>query len=121
MSLDKKTKRKRRATKTRAKIRKLVVPRLCVNRSSQHIYAQIIVSAEKGDKVLVSASTLDKEVKEGSAKTNNMRSADIIGDIIAKRAIAAGIKNVAFDRSGFKYHGCIKALAEAARVAGLFF
>lgn len=119
--LDKKLKRKRRATKTRAKIRQLAIPRLCVGRSSKHLYAQIIISTEKGDKVLASASTLDKEVKEGGASTNNVKSAAIVGDFIAKRAIAAGITAVAFDRSGFKYHGCIKALAEAAREAGLPF
>ncbi|MES2141509.1 MAG: 50S ribosomal protein L18 [Pseudomonadota bacterium] len=119
--LDKKLKRQRRATKTRAKIRQLGVPRLCVGRSSKHLYAQIIVSAEKGDKVLASASTLDKEIKEGGASANNIKSATIVGNFIAKRAIAAGIKEVAFDRSGFRYHGCIKALADAAREAGLPF
>ena len=118
---DKKLKRKRRATKTRAKIKQLGVPRLCVGRSAKHLYAQIIVSADKGDKVLASASTLDKEVKAGGANANNIKSAAIIGDVIAKRAIAAGIKEVAFDRSGFKYHGRIKALADAARAAELLF
>ena len=119
--LDKKLKRQRRATKTRAKIRQLGVPRLCVGRSSKHLYAQIIVSAERGDKILASASTLDKEIKEGGAIANNIKSAVIVGNFIAKRAIAAGIKEVAFDRSGFRYHGCIKALADAAREAGLPF
>jgi large subunit ribosomal protein L18 len=119
--VDKKLKRQRRATKTRAKIRQLGIPRLCVGRSSKHLYAQIIISAEKGDKVLASASTLDKEVKASGASTNNIKSATVVGDFIAKRAIAAGITKVAFDRSGFKYHGCIKALAEAAREAGLPF
>jgi large subunit ribosomal protein L18 len=119
--LHKKLKRKRRATKTRAKIKQLGVPRLCVGRSAKHLYAQIIVSVEKGDKVLASASTLDKEVKENGATANNIQSATIIGKVIAERAIAAGIKEVAFDRSGFKYHGRIKALAEAARAAELLF
>lgn len=119
--VDKKLKRLRRATKTRAKIRQLGVPRLCVGRSSKHLYAQLIVSGEKGDKVLASASTLDKEIKAEGANANNVKSAAIIGGFIAKRAIAVGIKEVAFDRSGFKYHGCIKALAEAAREAGLPF
>lgn len=119
--LDKKLKRKRRATKTRAKIRQLGVPRLCVGRSSKHIYAQIIVSADKGDKVLVSASTLDKEIKALGTSKNNIKSAKLVGDFIAKRALATGINQVAFDRSGFKYHGCVKALAEAAREAGLPF
>jgi large subunit ribosomal protein L18 len=118
--LDKKLKRQRRATKTRAKIKQLGVPRLCVGRTSKHLYAQIIVSAEKGDKVLASASTLEKEIKARGAGTNNIKSATIIGDVIAERAMAAGIKEkIAFDRSGFKYHGRIKALAEAARKAEL--
>lgn len=120
--LDKKLKRKRRATKTRAKIRQLGVPRLCVGRTTKHIYAQIIVSSDGGDKVLASASTLDKEIKTlGTTTGNNIKSAAVIGDFIAKRALAAGINKVAFDRSGFRYHGCIKALAEAAREAGLPF
>lgn len=119
--LDKKLKRKRRATKTRAKIRQLAVPRLCVGRSSKHIYAQIIIAADNGDKVLVSASTLDKEIKTLGTTGNNVKSAAMIGEFIAKRALAAGINQVAFDRSGFKYHGCVKALAEAAREAGLPF
>lgn len=119
--LDKKLKRLRRATKTRAKIRQLGVPRLCVARSTKHLYAQIIVSGEKGDKVLASASTLDKEVKANGANANNVKSAVIVGNFIAKRALALGIKEVAFDRSGFKYHGCVKALAEAAREAELSF
>lgn len=119
--LDKKLKRQRRATKTRAKIRQLGVPRLCVGRTTKHLYAQIIVSGENGDKVLASASTLDKEVKAGGANANNVKSATIVGNFIAKRALAVGIKEVAFDRSGFKYHGCVKALAEAAREAELSF
>ena len=119
--LNKKLKRQRRATKTRAKIRQLGVPRLCIGRSAKHLYAQIIVTAEKGDKVLASASTLDKEIKAGGGSSNNIKSAAVVGNFIAKRAIVAGIKEVAFDRSGFKYHGCIKALADAAREAGLPF
>lgn len=119
--LDKKLKRKRRATKTRAKIRQLGVPRLCVGRSAKHIYAQIIVSAEQGDRVLASASTLDKEIRALGPLGNNIKSATVVGDFIGKRAMVAGINQVAFDRSGFKYHGCIKALAEAARAAGLPF
>ena len=119
--LDKKLKRQRRATKTRAKIRQLGIPRLCVARSVKHLYAQIIVSGEKGDKVLASASTVDKEVKADGANANNIKSATIVGRAIAKRALAVGIKKVAFDRSGYRYHGCVKALAEAAREAELFF
>lgn len=130
--LDKKVKRQRRATKGRAKIRRLRIARLCVVRSAKHIYAQILMPAEKGDRVLVSASTLNKEVKnrvaapgqaEKTSKTafNNVKSAAIVGGMIAEMALAIGINRVAFDRSGFKYHGRIKALAEAAREAGLLF
>mgnify|MGYP000205078354 CR=1 FL=1 len=119
--LDKKLKRKRRATKTRAKIRQLGVPRLCVARTSNHIYAQIIISADHGDKVLASASTLDKEIRALGTRGSNIKSAKLVGDFVAKRALAAGINRVAFDRSGFKYHGCVKALAEATREAGLPF
>jgi large subunit ribosomal protein L18 len=132
--LDKKLKRQRRAAKSRAKIRTLGIARLCVGRSAKHLYAQVIASAEKGDKVLASASTLDKEVRtrlvnektEGSEAAsavtfNNVRCATVLGVLIGQRALAAGINRVAFDRSGFKYHGCVKALAEAARETGLLF
>ena len=119
--LHKKLNRKRRATKTRAKIKQLGVPRLCVGKSAKHLYAQIIVSAEKGDKVLASASSLDKEVKASGGTTNNIKSAAVIGKVIAERAIEVGVREVAFDRSGFKYHGRIKALADAARAADLLF
>ncbi len=133
--VSKKLKRRRRATKARAKIKELRIARLCVSRKVKHLYAQIIVSAEKGDRVLASASTLDKEVishlveedvKHGKAATDvvtlgNVKSAVVVGSIIAKRALALGIDRVAFDRSGFKYHGRIKALAEAARETGLLF
>jgi large subunit ribosomal protein L18 len=132
--VDKKLKRRRRATKGRAKIRELRVIRLCVGRTVKHLYAQLITSAEKGDKVLASASTLDKEVRtrltekslqEGKTSVvsalNNVKSAAIVGGVIAERALALGVSRVAFDRSGFKYHGRVKALAEAARGAGLLF
>lgn len=114
---DKKTSRLRRARRGRAKMRELGANRLSVHRTSQHIYAQII--APQGDKVLASASTLDKDLRSGS--TGNTDAAASVGKLIAERAQAAGVKEVAFDRSGFKYHGRIKALAEAAREGGLQF
>lgn len=113
----KKTSRLRRARKARFKMRELGANRLCVYRSSQHIYAQVI--APKGDKVIVSASTLDKALRSGA--TGNADAAASVGKLIAERAKEAGITEVAFDRSGFKYHGRIKALAEAAREGGLQF
>ncbi|SEL46311.1 large subunit ribosomal protein L18 [Atopomonas hussainii] len=115
--MDKKVSRLRRAVKVRLKLRELGAVRLCVNRSSQHIYAQVI-SAD-GGKVLASASTLDKELRQGS--TGNVEAAQKVGVLIAERAKAAGISRVSFDRSGFKYHGRVKALADAARENGLEF
>jgi len=111
--------RLRRARKTRAKIAELKVTRLCVHRSNGHIYAQII--AETGDKVLASASTLEAEVRKSLANGGNVAAAAIIGKRIAEKAKKAGVTSVAFDRSGYKYHGRIKALAEAARENGLSF
>lgn len=119
--MDKKQSRLRRASKARIKIRQLDIPRLCVHRTSQHVYAQIIIPAVKGDKVLVSASTLDKDVKAAGANGGNIKSASIVGGIIARKATERGIDKIAFDRSGFKYHGCIKALADAVREAGINF
>ena len=108
--------RLRRATKTRAHIRKLFMPRLSVHRTNCHIYAQVI--SPDGGVVLASASTLQsKSITYGS----NKEAAAIIGKLIAERALAAGCKAIAFDRSGFKFHGRIKALADAARAAGLEF
>lgn len=117
MSATKKESRARRARKSRMKMRELCVSRLSVHRTPQHIYAQII--APEGDRVLASASTLDKSLREG--KTGNIDAAVSVGKLIAERAKAAGVVNVAFDRSGFKYHGRIKALADAAREGGLEF
>ena len=111
--------RLRRARKTRAKIAELKVTRLTVHRTNTHIYAQII--AETGDKVLASASTLEAEVRKSVKNGGNVDAAAVIGKRIAEKAKAAGITTVAFDRSGYKYHGRIKALAEAARENGLFF
>lgn len=115
--MDKKQSRLRRARRARAKIRELGATRLTVHRTPRHIYAQII-SAE-GDKVLTSASTLDKSLREG--KTGNSDAAKAVGTLIAERAKAAGVTQVSFDRSGFRYHGRVKALADAAREAGLEF
>ncbi|MEX2365733.1 MAG: 50S ribosomal protein L18 [Pseudohongiellaceae bacterium] len=110
---EKKVSRLRRARRARAKIRELRAHRLCVFRSPRHIYAQII--APEGDRVLVTASSL------GEKKSGNVESAAKIGKLIAEKAKAAGISKVAFDRSGFRYHGRVKALAEAAREGGLEF
>ena len=114
---DKKTSRLRRARRARGKMREIGAKRKSVQRTSQHIYAQII--GPEGDKVLASASTLDKDLRSGS--TGNADAAANVGKLIAERAKAAGVSDVAFDRSGFKYHGRIKALAEAAREGGLQF
>lgn len=119
--MEKKVTRLRRAKRARMKIRELNATRLCVHRTSQHIYAQLIIVESMGDKVLASASTLDKEVKSSNCVGGNIKSAAMVGKVIAERAIKSGIKAVAFDRSGYKYHGCIKALADAAREAGLQF
>ena len=114
---DKKVSRQRRAKRLRMKIREQGVTRLCINRTPRHIYAQVIASG--GDRVLASASTLEKDVRAGS--TGNIAAASIVGKLVAERAVAAGVSAVAFDRSGFKYHGRVKALADAAREAGLEF
>lgn len=111
--------RLRRARKTRAKIAELKAIRLSVCRSNSHIYAQII--AETGDKVLASASTLEAEVRKELKNGGNVAAAAVIGKRIAEKAKAAGVTTVAFDRSGYKYHGRIKALADAARENGLSF
>jgi large subunit ribosomal protein L18 len=117
--MDKKSSRQRRARKTRAKIRELGKARLCIHRTPRHIYAQIIDVA--GDKVLASASTLDSELRKEMKGTGNAAAAAAIGKAVAERAKAAGVSAVAFDRSGFKYHGRVKALADAARESGLEF
>lgn len=113
----KKLSRLRRAKRSRLKIRELDVSRLCVNRTSKHIYAQ--VTSPDGRVVLASASTLDKTLRADD--TGNITAAGKVGSLIAERAKAAGISKVAFDRSGYKYHGRIKALADAARESGLDF
>jgi len=111
--------RLRRARKTRAKIAELKVTRLSVHRTNTHIYAQII--AESGDKVIASASTLEAGMRKNIKNGGNIEAATVIGKLIAEKAIKAGVTTVAFDRSGYKYHGRIKALADAARENGLSF
>lgn len=117
--MNKRLSRLRRAKRTRLKIRELEVTRLSVHKTPCHMYAQVTTS--DGSKTLVFASTLDKELKDKLKSTGNVEAAKEVGKLIAKRAIAAGIQAVAFDRSGFAYHGRIKALADAAREAGLEF
>jgi len=114
---DKKQARMRRARSSRMKMRELGATRLTVYRTPRHIYAQVI--APEGARVLVAASTLDAALRKG--KTGNKDAAAEVGKLIAERAKAAGITRVAFDRSGFKYHGRVKALADAAREGGLEF
>jgi len=119
MKLDKKQNRLRRARKGRAKIRELEVKRLSIHRTPRHIYAQVI--GADGGTVLASASTLETEVRKGMKNGGNVEAAAIVGARIAEKAKAAGIDTVAFDRSGFRYHGRVQALADAAREAGLKF
>jgi large subunit ribosomal protein L18 len=116
--MDKKTARMRRATKTRAKIARLGADRLSIHRTPRHIYAQII-QAGTGN-VLVSASTVEAEVRN-QGHGGNVAAAGMVGKRLAEKAVAAGIKTVAFDRAGFRYHGRVKALADAARENGLEF
>lgn len=119
MKLDKKQNRQRRARKARAHIHELGVNRLSVHRTPRHIYAQVI--APDGGTVLAAASTVEQEVRKNTKSTGNAEAAAIVGARIAEKAKAAGIDTVAFDRSGFRYHGRVKALADAAREAGLKF
>jgi large subunit ribosomal protein L18 len=117
MKITKKSRRQRRAIKTRAHIRVLKVARLTVHRTPRHIYAQVF--DDKGERVLASASTLQKDLAKDLKGTGNIEAARSVGRTIAERAKAAGVTRVAFDRAGFQYHGRIKALADAAREAGL--
>jgi len=119
MAIDKKKQRLRRARRTRVRIKLDGKHRLCVYRSSQHIYAQII--APEGNRIVTSASTLMKEVRDSVKATGNKGAAAAVGKEIAARAKQHGVEQVAFDRSGFKFHGRVKALADAAREAGLQF
>ena len=119
MNITKKERRQRRAVKTRARIRTLGVARLTVHRTPRHIYAQLFDAA--GAHVLVAASTVQESVAKDLKGTGNVEAARAVGRAIAERAKAAGITKVSFDRSGFQYHGRVKALADAAREAGLEF
>ena len=119
MSTDKKRMRVRRTRRPRAKIAELDVPRLCIHRTPCHIYAQIIVSG--GAETRVSASTVEPQVKKEVGYGGNIKAASVIGRLIAERAIEKGFDKVAFDRSGYKYHGRIKAIAEGARNGGIHF
>ena len=117
--MDKKSSRLKRALKLRCKIKKFDVNRLTIHRTSQHIYAQVL--STDGTSTLASASTVQAEVRGAVKNTSNINAAIEVGKSIAQKAIAAGVTEVAFDRSGFKYHGRVKALADAAREAGLKF
>lgn len=117
--MKKKTARLRRAVKSRRRIKAQGMNRLCVFRTPRHIYAQVI--AASGAQVLASASTLDKEIRGRIKNSGNKEAAGLVGQVVAERALKAGITTVAFDRSGFKFHGRIKALADAAREQGMKF
>ncbi|EQD53109.1 Ribosomal protein L18, bacterial [mine drainage metagenome] len=117
--MEKNIARLRRAKSTRAHIRKLEVARLSVHRSNQHLYAQVFSAS--GDRVIAAASTLQESVNVDLKGTKNLVAAAAVGKAVAERCLAAGIDKVAFDRSGFRYHGRVKALADAAREAGLKF
>jgi len=117
--MDKKTARLRRARKTRSHIRRLGVPRLTVHRSGRHIYAQVI--AAEGGNVIAAASTLQKELRSDLSSTSNKAAAKAVGKAVAEKAVAAGVSDVAFDRSGYRYHGRVAELADAAREGGLKF
>ncbi|MCO6439867.1 MAG: 50S ribosomal protein L18 [Nitrococcus mobilis] len=117
--MDKKVARQRRARRARVKIRELGAYRLCVHRTPRHTYAQIIAPA--ADRTLAAASTLEKMINGTLRSGGNIEAAKVVGRMIAERAQAAGVDTVAFDRSGFRFHGRVKALAEAAREAGLKF
>ena len=117
--MDKKQTRLRRARKTRAKIAELKMVRLAVHRTNGHIYAQVYSGC--GTQVLAAASTAEADVRKQLPNGGNVAAAKVVGKLIADRAKAKGIEAVAFDRSGFNYHGRVKALAEAAREGGLKF
>lgn len=117
--MNKKEARLRRARKTRAKIAELKMPRLTVHRTNCHIYAQVFSAT--GNRVIASASTVEADVRRQVANGGNVAAARLVGKLVAERALSKGLERVAFDRSGFKYHGRVKALAEAAREQGLKF
>ena len=117
--MDKKQSRLRRCRKNRFKLKELERYRLCVSRTPRHTYAQVI--SPDGGHVVASASTVEKSLRDQLSYTGNKTAAELIGKTIAERALAAGVDVVAFDRSGFKYHGRVETLANAAREAGLRF
>ena len=117
--MDKKQTRLRRARRTRFKLRELRAHRLCVHRTPRHIYAQVI--APDGDEVIAAVSTVQKDLSKDLKGTGNVAAATAVGKAIAEKAKEAGVSKVSFDRSGFRYHGRVKALAEAARENGLEF
>lgn len=116
--MDKKASRLRRATRTRKKLQDLGATRLVINRTPRHTYAQVITADAQ---VVASASTLEKEVRAQLSNGGNTEAAQLIGKLVAERAVEKGIAKISFDRSGFQYHGRVAALAEAAREAGLQF
>lgn len=117
--MEKKQARLRRARRARFKIRQLDTYRLCIHRTPRHMYAQIFTPG--GDAVLTAASTLEVALRQDATSTGNRDAAARVGSLIAERAKALGVEKVAFDRSGFRYHGRVQALAEAAREGGLQF
>ena len=119
MKADRKTRRIQRARKTRARLKLHQKNRLCVHRSAQHIYAQII--SPDGNQTLASASSIEPELRKQLKTGGNVEAAKLVGTTIAERAIAAKLDNIGFDRSGHRYHGRVKQLAESAREAGLAF
>ena len=116
---DKNPARLRRARQTRLKIREIGAVRLTVHRTNLHIYAQI--TSAGGEKVLASASSAEKDLRATLKNGSNRKAAEAVGQRIAEKAKAAGIASVAFDRAGYRYHGRVKALADAARAGGLKF
>lgn len=117
--MNKKQVRQRRAVRTRRHISELGATRLCIHRTPRHIYAQVL--SPDGSTVMAAASTLEKSLRETLPNGGNVAAATAVGKLVAERALAAGVQEVAFDRSGFKYHGRVKALADAAREGGLKF
>ncbi|MGH8609077.1 MAG: 50S ribosomal protein L18 [Gammaproteobacteria bacterium] len=117
--MNKQSSRVRRARRTRAKIKELRVPRLCVYRTPRHIYAQVF--GADSSSVLASASTLDKTLRQQIENGGNVNAASLVGRLVAERARSKGVERVAFDRGGYKYHGRVRALADAARESGLKF
>jgi len=117
--MDKKTARLRRAKRSRMKIKELGASRLVIHRTPRHIYAQVL-NGDNGE-VLASAGTTEKTIRNGLKYSGNVDAAKAVGSAVAERALKAGVTNVAFDRSGFKYHGRVQALADAARESGLKF